>query len=277
MTLNVVGKAARWIKGYVTLIDGTTGKEAAVETNGGLAVNIQDQTSRSFSLYFSQDVGAQTTLTTDAVKDAYSISVTTGHGLVAGDDFILRDPVNQKGYTGGVVSVAGANTVNVDRPLDFAYPSASTQVQERAYDLNVDGSGTRQTFSIGGSLTAQLDVTRFIFQMTCTDAPTFGLFGDQTALTRGCVMRKNNGETYNLWNVKTNGDLANLMYDVSFYSSAHPLAVNGVAGRLTYGGPSKHGVVLRLGANESLEFIVQDDIDALLSFKLIAQGHIVTD
>jgi len=262
-------------KTYIT--DPVTGKIAQVESNGALAVNIQDQHSNAFDLFFSQDVGSPTTLTTDAVEDEYSISVTTGHGLAATNDLVLVDSVSQRGFTAQVVSVAGDNTVNIDRPLTFSFPSVSTVVQQRTKELNVDGSSTRQTFSIGSPLTAELDVVRFMIQMTTTDTPDFDQFGDLEALTRGCTMRMVNGTSFNLWNVKSNAEMANLMYDLTVYESSLPFAVNGLAGRMTYGSQGKHGVTLRIGGGESIEFIVQDDLQLLESFRIIACGHIVTD
>lgn len=248
-----------------------------LESNGAIPVNIQDQHSRAFDVFFAQNNGTPTTLTIDGVEHAYSISVTTGHGLVADDEFVLQDSVSQRGFTGQVVSVAGANTVNLDRPLTFSFLAASTVVQEVTKELNVNGAVTRQTFSVGSPLTAELDIVRFLFQMTTTGAPTFALFGDLTALTRGCQMRIVNGTTANLWNVKTNAELSNLMYDLTFIDSAHPQAVNGLSGRMTYGGQNKHGVTLRIGGGEAIEFIVQDDLSSLLSFRIIACGHLVTD
>jgi hypothetical protein len=268
--------AGGWgIRGWLSAL--YTAFQDTRESNGALAVNIQDQHSRAFDLFFSQNVGSPTTLTADTIIDSYSISVTTGHAFAAGDDFVLRDSVTQRGFTGQVVSVAGDNTVNMDRPITSVLPSATTVVQETTTELNVDGSSTRQTFSIGSPLTAELDITRFLIQMTTTATPDFDEFGDQTALTRGCVMRIVNSSLANLWNVKSNAELANLMYDLTIYDAALPFAVNGLAGRMTYGGQNKHGVTLRIGGGETLEFVVQDDLSDLLSFKIIACGHIVTD
>jgi hypothetical protein len=260
----------------IIIVDSITGEPARVEDNGGLAVNVQDQASQPFDLFFAQDVGAPTTLTIDATQDAYTLSVTTGHGLVAEDHIIMRDPVLQLGYTGQVVSVAGDNTVNVDVALNGAYTSAATVVQQVTNDLNVDGSGTRQTFVIGSPLTGQLDITRFLFQMTTTGVPEFDQFGDQTALTAGVSMRIVKGDDrFNLWNIKSNAEMANLMYDLTIYDADLPFNVNGLVGRMTYAGQEKHGVVLRLSGGEFIECIIQDDIDALLSFKIIACGHLV--
>ena len=262
--------------GKVTIVDETTGVPLDIQLDGSIDVNVQDQASRAFDIFFAQDVGSPTTLTIDAVQDAYTVSVTTGHGLIAGDTIVMADPTIEKGYTGIVVSVAGDNTVNLDMPLNVAFTAAGTIVQERTHNLNVDGSVTRQSFKVGSPLTGTLDITRIMFQITTTDAATFDLFGDQTALAGGVLLRiVKNGDRTNLWNLKTNGEMAGLMYDVEFFSAAHPLALNGLAGRLTYGGQAKHGVVLRISGGEYLEIVVQDNLAALLSFHIIACGHLV--
>ena len=256
-----------------------TDQLACVETNGGLAVNIQDQHSRAFDVFFAQDVGSPTTLTIDAVLDAYTISVTTGHGLVQGDFFVMFDSVGQRGWTGIVITVAGDNTVNVDRPVSFAFPSATTVVQQRTIEMNVNGSITPQTFSVGGSLLAELDITRLMIQITTDTTPAWDEFGDITISPtfRGVQCRLVNGETVDLWNAKTNGEFANLMYDMTIYEGGVGLTVDGIAGRMTYAGQNKHGVTLRIGADEGVEVIIQDDLTSLSSFRMIAAGHFVTD
>jgi hypothetical protein len=113
--------------------------------------------------------------------------------------------------------------------------------------------------------------------MTTTDTPAFNEFGDLPALTRGCAMRVVNGDTTNLWNIKSNADMANLMYDITVFEADKAFNVNGLAGRLSYAGQEKHGVVLRITGGEAIEFIVQDALQTLLSFKIIACGHLVTD
>jgi hypothetical protein len=250
-----------------------------LESNGAIPVNIQDQHSRAFDVFFQQDVGSPTTLTTDVIEDAYSISVTTGHGLIQGDLFVLIDPIGQRGWTGIVITVAGDNTVNVDRPVSYAFPAISTIVQKRTKDLNVDGSVTPQTFFVGGSLLAELDITRLLFQMTTDTTPAWDEFGDIVVgpTFRGVQCRVVNGDTADLWNIKTNGELANLMYDMTIYEGGVGLTVDGIAGRMTYAGQNKHGVTLRIGANEAVEIIIQDDLTSLDSFHIIACGHFVTD
>jgi len=250
-----------------------------LESNGAIPVNIQDQHSRAFDLFFSMDVGSPAALLANTVEGSYVISCVTGHGLVATNEFAMFDPVTQHGHTAHVVSIAGDNTVNMDRPVQYILPSASTVIQERTSNMNVDGSSTRQVFSIGSPLVAELDIVRLMFQMTTTAVPTWLLFGDQDPLTRGVnfIQTSNTNGDVNHWNVMTNAELAHLMFDLNIYDAEHPNGINGLAGRLTYGSQGKHGVTLRIGGGEALQIVIQDDLEDLLQFRIMAQGHIVTD
>ena len=111
--------------------------------------------------------------------------------------------------------------------------------------------------------------------MVTDGAPTFLLFGDLAKLINGIVLRRNNGTVDNIFNIKTNGELNNLCYDVSFYRATNPSGVNGIGARMTFGGQSKHGVVIRLDPGESLQLLIRDDLSDLLTFRLVAQGHVV--
>lgn len=270
---------SRIIPPNTIIIDPVTGQQAQVESNSALAVNIQDQHSPAFDSPFAAVVGAPTTLTIDAVLDAWSISVTTGHGLVANDIVLLQDLVSGRAMQAGVVSIAGNNTVNLDTPVNFAYTSANTTVIEITTSLNVNGSVARQSFFFGtGAAGLEIDVVRIMFQITTATAPLITDFGDIAGgLARGLILRSTNSVYTNLWNVKTNAELALLMYDVQVYEADKSFQATGLAGRLTYGGSSKHGVTLRLVPGELLELIVQDDLTDLLTFKMSAAGHVVTE
>jgi hypothetical protein len=47
----------------------------------------------------------------------------------------------------------------------------------------------------------------------------------------------------------------------------------GTGARITFGGQSKHGVVIRLSELDALQFIVQDNLTGLTSLKIVAEGH----
>lgn len=107
-------------------------------------------------------------------------------------------------------------------------------------------------------------------------------FGDLAELTRGIVFRSvsSTGEMTirNIFNLKSNADLANIAYDFDVYAKTNPQqGVDGFTSRLTFGGQSKIGVVLRLEQDENLEMLIQDDIDGLTKLTVILEGHIAID
>ena len=105
------------------------------------------------------------------------------------------------------------------------------------------------------------------------DDAQFGGLG--VALTNGIVLRVNRDGVYtNIINVKKNSDFRVFAYDVDYADKA-PSGQYGVGVRLTLGGDSKHGTVVRLTSGEKLELVIQDDLTGLTEFLMAVQGHIV--
>lgn len=255
---------------------------ARVESNRGLAVNLQDQTTRPFDLYFSQQIGSATTLNAPTVLNDTTIILTSVVDVSVGDYIgLFSGPsLEDHFYFAEVLSVDG-DTVEVDSPLDFAFDSLDPVISTTR-EMDVDGSPTFQTFTVTNGTAAtqiEIDITRIVFQILTTAAPNIDEFGDLTTLNRGIVLRRNNGTVENIFNAKSNGDLLNLMFDLNFYNAAGPgpQGSNGLGGRFTFAGQDKHGVAIRLAGGESLDLIIQDDLTDLLLFRMIAAGHIVTE
>ena len=103
-------------------------------------------------------------------------------------------------------------------------------------------------------------------------------FGDLAKLTRGLAVRRKDGNIVNYFNIKDNSEIAGIMYDWTPSIASNPgQGVDGFYSRLTFAGQDKIGVVVRLGAGEDLQFVVQDDLTGLLSLEIVAEGHIVED
>ena len=65
------------------------------------------------------------------------------------------------------------------------------------------------------------------------------------------------------------------MYDINFFDAQNPIqGTPGFVSRITFNGPSKMGVVIELPIGEDLEIWVQDDLQLLSSFHIIAEGHL---
>jgi hypothetical protein len=248
-----------------------------LESNGAIPVNIQDQTSPAFDIFFMQvDNDTQTTLAQNYFIDDQLINLTNATGYTPGQLLNIFEGSNY--YYGEIISVNG-NEIELDTPLDFNY-TTSALVAESSRDISVDGSLETQIYEIAlpGSAEISIDITRIMFAMICVDPPEYNEFCDiPGGLTYGIVLRRKDGIYQNYWNVKSNGELANLMFDLNYYEQTWPQGVNGIAGRLTYGGQSKHGVTIRLDPGDSLQLLVQDDLTSLVEFRIIAEGHVVTD
>ena len=107
----------------------------------------------------------------------------------------------------------------------------------------------------------------------------FTTFGSGPALTNGCVLRIKNpdGTFKNLFNFKSNSDFIEQGFDHAFLAPKTGNTFTGFTSRVTWGGQSKHGVVIRLDGTlgEELQLIIQDDLIASgnTRFHLTAQGH----
>ena len=260
------------------ITDAVTLKTASVETNGGLAVNIQDQTTRAFDIRLNQIIDDTITLAVSPTVGSYDLTLTTGHGVIIGDSiaFLEQDGIPQLLF-GSVLNVA-ADVITMDTPVPYSFDIAETVVFTFTNDMTVDGSGTAEIFTITNFFDQAIDITRFIWHSTDATAMDDSKFSGGTALTRGFVLRKKISDTQyiNYWNVKTNGEFGELAYDKTYDDKA-PAGSYGVTVRLTYAGPSKHGVTIRLEPGESIEALVQDDFTGYTTGSLMAEGHFVTD
>ena len=242
-------------------------------------VAIQDQVTRPIIVKFNE-VSNSTTLSAPAVKGAYTIDVTTTTGFVDGKYIILFHPGSENFSVYTQIGAVATNTVTLDTPIDFAYPSG-TFVDAAITDMSVDGSGVVRVFGLRGvgappGVDIKVDITRIIFSCIASSAVDLSLFANITALTRGLVLRKRNDTTENIFNVKSNGEIAGVMYDLTILAALNPVqGIDGFTGRLTFAGQNKIGVAIRLPIGEDLEILVQDNLTGITKLEITAEGHIV--
>jgi hypothetical protein len=266
----------------VLLTDPLTNKQVNVESNGGLAVNIQDQTSPPFDLYFIQAIGSPTTVSTAVTVGDTDVVVASGADIAVGNYLGIFCPDEDRFYFGEVLADNGGTpaTITLDTPIDFAF-QVGDNVVSTTRELNVSGSlADPEIFLVqgaGSSSPLEVDITRIMITMIMDSAPDDGLFGNLDALTNGVVLRRIDGETRNIWNAKSNGDLGSLAYDVTYTTRTVPAGSYGLRCRYTFAGQDKHGVAVRLASGDSLQLLIQDDLTDLTSFRILAAGHVVTD
>jgi hypothetical protein len=258
--------------------------EVSERGNKGQGVFVQDQTTGVLDVPFLSLIDDTITLAVDTVVNSRTIQLSPGHGLVSptndGNIIEIADSSNGSFFMQcAIVSIAG-DVVTLDCPVNRIYTTTGSLLAVSNSDMNVDGSVTPVVFSVLPFSLQVGDMVRIITEMRDNAPMDFETFGGLPELTNGCVIRVNNGDgTYrNLYNFKSNGDIIEQCFDHRFFLN-NGGNIRGFTARLTWGGQSKHGVVVRLDGSlgESLEFVVQDDLTGLTRKHWTAQGSEIQD
>lgn len=253
---------------YIDIVDGI---------NKGQDVNPQDQTTDLIMVKFNQ-VQESTTLSSAGSIDDQTITLTSATGTADGKYIILFHPASERFTTFTQIGAAVGNVITLDTPLDFDYPSG-TFVDIANTDLAVDGSSTTQIFGLRGTgappgVDIAFDLIRMIFNCTTAAAVDLSKFGDiATGLTNGLVLRTRNTRHHNIFNLKTNADIAGIMYDFEVYDAQNlQQGQHGFVARLTI---KRMGVAIRLPVGDDAEFLIRDNLSSITRLEVMAQGHIV--
>jgi hypothetical protein len=249
---------------------------------GKMEVQISDQTSPVVIVPANQTNNISA-LSADATIDARTVTVDNTTGFVDGTFVVITNVDSRRYYTGYQVGAVAGNVVTLDTPLDFAYETGD-QITNGTTDLAVDGSATPQIFSLRaaeppGGVNVVVDITRILFVCETTNAVDLNKFGDIVGgLVNGLVCRRRDGTYNNLFNLKTNGDMAGIMYDWTPYVASNPSqGINGFVARLTFASQGKIGVSVRVGQGEDFELIVQDNQSTIVRLNALIEGHVVQD
>lgn len=242
--------------------------------DGSLKVAVEDQYFRPISLRMNQVIQAGLTLASDTVVDSRTITVSTGHGLVADDYIILLQENGEPQFFFAKIMSVAVDVLTLDTLVPYVFLSSLCEITQYDPALNKDGSTTVYKAELRNPFSFSIDITRFIFHMTDATSMDDGKFGGRTALDYGISLRKNIPGSGNIhfWNCKTNGEIGELSFDKEYDEKA-PAGVYGFSSRLTYAGQSKHGVAILLESGEAVELLIQDDLTELESFTITVEGH----
>lgn len=248
---------------------------------GGVDINIQDQTTRPIVAYMSL-LEKETALTNAVAIGDTVMTVDDPTGFTAGKYISIFDVASNRFYLASQIGAAAGSVITLDTPMDFAFPIGAFVT---AGDRNLGNHGgtlaepvvfgLRNTeVAIGKSF----DITRIIIAAVTANPVDLSKFADILALTNGLVLRRKDGEYHNIFNAKTNSDLAALMYDFTIHAATNPSqGQDGLVGRLTFAGQSKMGVAIRLAPGEDLQVLIQDALGAIDILFVIAEGHEVDE
>lgn len=258
----------------LTVTQGRVPVEVGSRGDIGQSVFINDQITPILSVPMLREINT-TSLAVNAVVENKTVTLQPGHGAVPGNMLEVATVDTGVFFQSEIISVNG-DVIGLDQPINYPYLTSDIAVISNR-DMNVNGSVTPQVFSILPLPSQRGDIVRIIFEIQDDMDMDFTTFGGLAKLINGCVLRINNGDgTFrNVFNFKDNGDIISQSFDHLFLLPKQGGSIRGFTARLTWGGQSKHGVVIRLDGSigESLELIIQDNLTLLTRFRIIAQGH----
>ena len=260
---------------------GSTLEELGLGFNKGINTNALDIFEDLIIEKFNQ-VHDNTTLAQNVVGplgQTRILEVTSATGISVGSHIILFNPASVRFTTFTVIGVSGT-TITTDSLIDFLYP-VGTFVEIAITNMAVNGSVTPQVFGLRGTseppdaVDLDFHYNRTIFFCLTESAISLAEFADIPALTRGLMARSRNNRFHNIWNVKTNVELAGILYDWDPHAATNPIqGQDGFIARLTYNSKSKIGGVIRLPIGTDGEVVVQDDLTAITLLEIMAEGPI---
>lgn len=253
-------------------------KQMELEPSGAIPVTLQDQTTPVFIIPMSQEVDS-TELTSVTAIDDYTMTIADTTNFVDGSFVVCLSDTGGRYWYGYQVGAPVGSVITVDRPFDYAF-QVGDGVTSAITNMNVNGATTTQIFRVRigeplGGIPVTIDVTRIIIVIHADSAVDLAKFGNLTALTKGITLRRIDGVYQNIFNVKSNSDFASLAFDLNMYAATNPTqGQDGLACRLTFGGQNKMGVVLRIGPNEDLQLLINDNLTGLVDFTIMVEGSL---
>lgn len=235
-----------------------------------ISVAIIDRTVEILALPLSIEVNAGNLLAASVSEGDTQMTLTAGHGASAGDGIYLFE--NGKWYHAFILNVA-TNVIDIDSPLDGSY-TTSAYVNIGTINLNVDGSSAVKYAEIAPYETVKWDITRIHVLIVDNAVMDSSTFGGITKLTKGIVLQRVDGDHKNIFNAKSNGDLALASADYN-YDPKPPSGSYGFQSKHVLAGQDHAGAAIRLDAatNDVLRLVIQDDLTGLDSISVIAIGH----
>jgi len=215
-----------------------------------------------------------TTFATNAPAGSTQITLTSAVGFAQGDFLHIQDG----GYeiVHPRINVLVGNVATLDRPLDNDYVIGDS-IQKAILNMAVAGSlAAPISFKLipnTGEIWHILTITIDMIHGTAGDN---GLFGNLNPLTNGVALRFYNGTTgkfTTITNWHTNGGISLDMGGITYVFRS--------SGGGTYGTNAMGNFKDQMGsivyinglAGDYIEFLIQDNLTGLTSFRAKAQGH----
>lgn len=249
-------------------------------------VFIQDQITDVVNLYMNKDL-SNFILSGVQTVGSHILNVVAGHTVVAGNYVCLQQVDTERNilrFFQASVVVAGATTLELSRPIDFAY-NPTDVICSKATRVNMAGdSGTISSptkYKIKPEY-GKWDIYQIhIFIFTPSGTMDDGTFGPLTKLAHGITIRRVNGYVQNMYNFKTNGEILAFAEHSLGYTSKPPSGTgSGLSASISI--ISGNGVATRLDSSKGgfLEVWLPDSLASWPAggeLEIKVEGHVVQD
>lgn len=250
-----------------------------VNDSGSIDVALQDQTTPTLFMKAIIEEGTFTLLIDLLVGDT-KFDLSPGHGVSVGD--VIEFYSDTRWLQAHVIGLIG-DEIEIDQPIDYAYPSATTVCYRGLDELNVNGSVTPVIARIKNvDLLLSWDITQvdvYLQDATDMDNAMFGGLGSALAngvLWRGKKIVDASTIYKNSFIAKVNADMVLLANNFAFNDRA-PSGSFSLSLKKLLGGQDNLGVVFRMvmGENAELQVIIQDNLTGLEAFWVRYEGSVV--
>lgn len=246
--------------------------QITVDSDGYLEVTPHDQTTQLISVPLQVLSNEGTLLAVATAVDDRVITLTAGHGVTVGAVVALRQGTR---YYFGTANAVNGNDITMDVPIDFAYPTTAWVTVGTA-NLRLNGTPAAPIVAgVGPPSNIDWEITRVHIRMVDAQVMDAGTFGGRDALPNGLLLRIDNGERYNIGNVKTNGDLAAFATRYEF-DEKPPAGKYGFTSNHAIAGMQNAGIALKIrgAAGDQVQVLIQDDLTGLDVITILAIGHV---
>jgi hypothetical protein len=260
------------------------------DSRGNVEVAIQDQFTEIIDLRMFQRLGDIVILQNTSIGDRY-INISSPDSVPQVGQILCLKSDNSPAFFQpeilAVTPLGGTNyQIYMDMPLDYDFDTTDG-CSIGNVNWAVDGSITPVRFLISPSNhpdDVSWDITRIMWYCegdgTNTPGdptPDYTAFFTMDSLTNGAYLRTVDGTTKNLFNFKNNGEAVARMYDFTIIQTPNRNGFYSAFARRTFNGADKNGVTIRLDAvtNDTIEWVVQDNLTEMSFCKAVVQGHIV--
>lgn len=253
-----------------------TSNEEIQSLSGALNVHVAEVHTSPINDYFYLYTGINTTLSANASIGAISITVSSAVGFSIGDTIELNSSSSINTHFTKIVNIVGS-VLYLNRPLGHSRVIGDTVKKIQTNIKTTAGSmASPISYKAKPSLLGTWNILSISIDMTFGTAGDLGLFGNQTALTNGCVLRRYDGasatySTVGVW--QSNSDISLDASSVTFQTRSGGGGTYGMTAKLS---GLDYGAIIKLdySAGDYLELLVQDDITALILFRVKVQGHL---